>query len=140
MAGDDFEKLGDTDKPLYGPRGILVCGCSASGQEGMLRVFARQGLGDLPVIFAHEELADKTVQELLLLPDRTGAGKSSGLVRAVIVSGITERELSTIMAAFRSGGMPKQIWATLTPVSENWRMRRLLCELTAEDDAVDEKS
>jgi hypothetical protein len=40
------------------------------------------------------------------------------------------------MAAYRGSELPSQLWATLTPVSENWFVADLLDELAAEAEAI----
>ena len=58
----------------------------------------------------------------------------------MILSGITEKELSTIMAAWKHLGLPRQNWATLTPTSERWPLMDLLTELDLERLALTQKS
>jgi hypothetical protein len=36
------------------------------------------------------------------------------------------------MDAYRQAGLPAQLWATLTPLSENWLLAELLNELVKE--------
>jgi hypothetical protein len=52
--------------------------------------------------------------------------------RAIIMSGFTQNELHRLMTAYRNSGQPTQLWATLTPISENWLIEKLLGELAAE--------
>ncbi|MEX1355731.1 MAG: DUF3783 domain-containing protein, partial [Desulfobacterales bacterium] len=35
--------------------------------------------------------------------------------------------------------LPRQLWATVTPVSENWTLAALLTELAEEDRAMQQK-
>jgi hypothetical protein len=41
-----------------------------------------------------------------------------------------------MMYAYRQAGLPAQLWATLTPVSENWLLTDLLKELGKEHEAL----
>jgi hypothetical protein len=43
------------------------------------------------------------------------------------------------MVAYRQAGLPTQLWATLTPVSENWFLADLLEELVKEEESLTEK-
>ena len=52
------------------------------------------------------------------------------------MSGFTQEELHTLMNGYRKAGLPAQLWATLTPVSENWTLETLLIELSKEDEAL----
>ena len=40
------------------------------------------------------------------------------------------------MTAYRLVELPSQLWATLTPVSENWSVTNPLEELAAESEAI----
>jgi hypothetical protein len=93
-------------------------------------------LEDISVVFATGAEADTLVRQVLELPSGHGRGEDSPLPRAVVLSGITEKELSTIMAAWRHLGLPRQNWATLTPSSESWPLMDLLAELDAERIAL----
>ncbi len=77
--------------------------------------------------------------ELLSLPHESGKGFKSSLGRAMILSGFTQRELHGLMGAFRKAGLPRQLWATLTPTSESWTARELLEELPREAEAMSRK-
>ncbi len=48
----------------------------------------------------------------------------------------TQKELHTLMGAYRRAGLAKQLWATLTPTSEDWSLSDLLEELAREAEAV----
>lgn len=73
---------------------------------------------------------------MLTLGDRSGMGKASDLPRAVIMSGFTQEEVHIIMSAYRKADLPKQLWATLTPISQSWPIEKLRGELAAEDRAL----
>jgi hypothetical protein len=40
------------------------------------------------------------------------------------------------MQGYRQAGLPSQMWATLTPVSENWPLADLLKELVKENETL----
>jgi hypothetical protein len=132
-----FSKVGQSGKKrLYGPRGALVCGYAANDQLLFLAMLDRFRLADIPVIFATGADMDRTVGELLAEPAGHGRGDDSPLPRAVVLSGVTEKELSTIMAAWKHLELPRQNWATLTPTSEGWPLMDLLTELDMERIAL----
>jgi hypothetical protein len=56
--------------------------------------------------------------------------------KAIVVSGLTQKELAKLMAAYRKLTWPKPFWAAVTPTSETWTLRRLLEELAAENEAL----
>lgn len=136
MTDGTFAKVHRSDKLLYGPPKLLLCGFSNQAQHHFGTILPMVGLQAIPVIWAHGDHARETLRALLELPDGTGAGMPSTLPRAVIVSGITENQLHGLMTCCRQSGMGPAMWATLTPTSENWTLGRLLGELQAERAAL----
>ena len=130
--GGSFKKV-DQDDPtrLFGPRALLLCGLEPEEQEAVLGM--ADYLKDLPVIVAEEDDAGRPVGELVTLKSGHGIGSLSELPRAVIMSGLEGQELHMIMAAWRKMEMETPLWATLTPISQNWPLNKLLAELLAED-------
>ncbi len=131
-----FEKLDRTDRPLYGPRKLLLCGFSAEAHAPFARLIVLAGIGELPLVWVAATQADQPVSALLALPDGAGTGIASSLPRAIIASGITEKELHWLMAGAREARIPALLWATVTPSAEHWTIGRLLKELSAERDAL----
>ena len=80
------------------------------------------------------------ISELFQLPDNSGESVSSNLPRAIVVAGISQNELISLMTVCKKAGMINALWATLTPTSENWTIQQLLAELAAERKAMTKKS
>jgi hypothetical protein len=131
-----FQKVKKSSKKMYGARGILVCGYSSSEQPSFLTFLEQAGFQDFTAIFVTTDQSMNTLKELLALPDRSGYGEESDMRRAIIMSGFTQKELHKLMAAYRNVELPSQLWATLTPISENWSITNLLEELAAESEAI----
>lgn len=141
MSPAGFSKIGGSArKRLYGPRAALVCGYTSDEQDTLLAMMARFRLDDLPLVFAKGEDMDRRVGDMLAQPPGHGQGVDSPLPRAIVLSGVTEKELSTFMAAWKHLGLPRQNWATLTPTSETWSLMDLLAELDLERLALSPKS
>jgi hypothetical protein len=141
VSTSGFSKVGaSAKKRLYGPRAVLVCGYAAAEQEVLLGMMARFRLTDIPTIFATGADMDATVGALLTAAPGHGRGENSPLARAIVLSGVTEKELSTFMAAWKHLGLPQQNWATLTPTSEQWELMDLLTELDLERIALTGKN
>ena len=136
MAGATFEKIPSSDTPLYGPEKLIVCGFSKDVQPKFEAVLNMAGPKEVPLVWAQEGHLDTRLAELTTLPPGTGRDASSPLPRAIIVAGITARQLQTLMAVCRKAGMQQALWATLTTVSETWRLKELLAELSAERKAL----
>ncbi|MBT8368215.1 MAG: DUF3783 domain-containing protein [Deltaproteobacteria bacterium] len=136
MTDAEFQKVTQSDKLLYGPRKLLLCGFPADAQPKFIQLLQMIGLSEMPMVWVTEDQADIHVAELVKLEDGTGAGASSQLPRAIIMSGITQKELHLLMTGCRKSGMQQPLWATLTPTSETWALQRLLEELAAERRAI----
>lgn len=139
MTQAKFEKLSRSHKSLYGSRKLLLCGFAAKAQPKFMVVLKMAGLETTPTVWATSEQGETRVYDLLELPDQTGRGASSDLPRAVIVAGITEKELHRLMTVCRKSGMQQALWATLTPTSETWTLKQLLAELSAERRAFQKR-
>jgi hypothetical protein len=131
-----FEKIERTDRCLYGPRKLLLCGFSSMAQSKFAALLQMLGIENLPLIWVSETQADKPIMDLLQYADGTGRHMDSHLDRAIIVAGIFEKELHQLMSGCRQTGMQSALWAALTPTSEQWTMERLLTELKAERTAM----
>jgi len=134
-----FEKVTRSEKLLYGPRKLMLCGFPAVGQAKFDTVLGKVGIADVPKVWVTAEQAQQTLADILALPDGSGAGVSSTLARAVIVSGLTEAQLISLMNICKKSGMQQALWACLTPISETWPLQQLLTELTREREAMRDK-
>jgi hypothetical protein len=139
MTQAKFEKISRSDKSLYGSRKILLCGFSDKAQSKFMTVLKVLGLETIPTVWATSEQGDTRLCDLLELSDQIGRGESSNLPRAIIVAGITEKELHRLMTVCRKSGMQQALWATLTPTSETWTLKQLLSELSAERQAFQKR-
>lgn len=139
MAEARFEKLTASDTLLYGPRKLLLCGFGREAQPKFQAVVSTVGLSDVSLVWATAEDSTAIVGELFKRTDGSGAGIGSGLPRAIIVAGITEKELLSLMHVCKKSGMKTALWATLTPTSETWTLEALLGELSAERRQLDRK-
>ena len=134
-----FEKGTRSDKVLYGPRRLLLCGFSAEAQKKFGTVLEMTGLSDISKAWVDKERAGALISDLLELPNGTDAGAPSALPRAVIVAGISEAQLISLMTVCKKSGMHQTLWAVLTPVSEKWTVEQLLAELAREHEALQKK-
>jgi hypothetical protein len=139
MSDGDFEKVSASDKPMYGPRKLLICGFPADIQPHVIKLLEILKLSDIPRIWVTEEHAGRLISDVLVLDDNTGQGISSDLPRAIIMCGLTQNELHKLMSGSRQAGMKPPLWATLTPTSETWSIHDLLKELAAEHQAMQQR-
>ncbi len=134
MGKGTFRKVGESENRMFGPTCLIICGYDSSEQEEILSLI-KECLSELPVIFAAKADSGTKLGEMAASKAGKGRGISSDLKRAIIMSGLTEKELHLLLKSYRDKGFPTQLWATLTPVSEKWTLERLLQELSAEAEA-----
>jgi hypothetical protein len=139
MTDSGFQKVTHSNDALYGPRKLLLCGFAAEVQSTFVKLLDMIGIAQLPLVWVSKDQADIQVGELVQLEDGSGTGVTSELPRAIIMSGITQNELHTLMAGCRQSGMQQPLWATLTPTSESWPIKDLLKELIAEHRAMQKR-
>jgi hypothetical protein len=134
-----FSRVSRTSQALYGPRKLLICGFTIEGQTLLDDAKTAAAIADLALIFACSSDLEISLADILSQPENTGRGKASRMPAAIVMAGITEKELHLLMSSYRNAGLPNPLWATLTPTSENWTLRQLLTELSAERKALEEK-
>ncbi len=124
--------VGESQKRMYGPRGILVCGFSADERKTIVKMFSDKKFKKLPVIFTTPDDQNALMKDMITRDHQTGMEGECELDPAIIMSGLTEKELHRTMSAYKKLKMTKPLWATLTPTSENWTVAALISELTSE--------
>ena len=134
-----FTKIGKSEERMYGQRGLLVCGYPEEERDKFCKMIETIGFKDILIIFACNHDLGEKVGDILGYADKTGFVGDSVMPRAVIMSGLTQNELHHLMESYRGAGFAPQIWATVTPVSENWPLESLLNELQAEHKAMKNK-
>ncbi|MDY6792836.1 MAG: DUF3783 domain-containing protein [Thermodesulfobacteriota bacterium] len=136
---EQFTKVGKSNKRMYGPKGLLVCGYPEEAWNDFLNLVDQVGLSDTRVVFASSNDLEESVGDMLTDESKAGFAGASDMPRAVIMSGLTQNELHRLLTAYREAGFASQIWATLTPVSQNWPLGHLLNELQTENKAMKNK-
>jgi hypothetical protein len=124
---------------MYGPRGLLVCGYPEEERSDFLKLVDKVGLSGIRIVFAASHDLGTSVGDILTHENKTGFVGTSNIPRAVVMSGFTQNELHRLMAAYRKAEFARQIWATLTPISEQWPLEQLLNELQTENKAMKNK-
>jgi hypothetical protein len=134
-----FNRIERSEKKMYGPRGLLVCGYPEEERNNFIDFISTLDMEPLPVIFSVNTDIERGVGVLLTLKHKEGISGPSDLPRAVIMSGLSQDELHRLMDAYRGAGFVSQIWASLTPHNETWTLKALLIELLAEARAMRKK-
>jgi len=137
-AETTFRPIGNSDQRLHGHTAVLISGFSASEQQQLHALFRQWDLNSVPLILIGADTLPLTLAQATRLPDRTNFGQTPELPRAVVMSGLMERQLHRLMQGYREEGFPRPLWASITPHSESWTVKYLLVELLKEREAMRE--
>lgn len=137
MDNGTFRKVEKSEKTLYGPRAALICGYQPEERQTLAGFFKAIDIHNLVLVFPEQTDGETWIMDLLSRSDQSGCDKDSGLDHAIILAGITENELHRTLSSFRNLGLPRPLWATLTPISGTWTLGALLAELKKERGAME---
>ncbi len=135
-AETTFRPVGDSDSRMHGATAVLASGFSLAEQQALRTMMDAAGLQDVGVVFITASSLPLTLAALAALPAGTHAGETAELPRALVMSGLTERQLHAMMDSYRQSGLPRPLWASVTPTSANWTIKYLLVELLKEREAM----
>ncbi|MDA3863228.1 MAG: DUF3783 domain-containing protein [Deltaproteobacteria bacterium] len=124
-----FKKIQNNDKHLYGPRKAVFTGFKTDAQPELIKVLENAGLAELPTAWPGKTEEGLTLDEIFTCDDKLGWGKNSKLCQTIIVGGISQKQLKIFMALMKKSHLEYPLWATLTPVSQKWKLKELLNEL-----------
>mgnify|MGYP006279064525 FL=1 len=149
-----FKKMGNSEQRRPGPRGILLCGFNGEEQRSVESLTAmmveKLSIDGLPLSTPIEgdlcTAVERVFEQYSKEKDTSEASSATSeasdakLPRAIILSGMSEREIHAFMGGYRSLGLEKPLWASLTETSRNWPLEKLLLELSAERKAIAKES
>lgn len=136
MPDETFEPLGHDDGQGTGPPTVLLCGFTAQEEPAMAALLARVDAPHHRVLRCSQEMVAQTLGEALASPNPGPPVPAEALPRVVILSGLSGRQLHGVIDGFAEAGLPRPIWASVTPHNLGLRVRDLLRELLAEARAL----
>jgi len=114
---------------------FLIEALSKAEQTTFFSLLEEIQMENIPVRFAVDADGSKSLRTILEKAE-TGETEHSSLRRAVIMSGLTQTELHNLIGSHRKSGLPRPLWASLTPISESWTLKDLLETLVREAEAM----
>ncbi|MGM0760964.1 MAG: hypothetical protein ACQEUB_14885 [Thermodesulfobacteriota bacterium] len=90
-----FQKVSAAAKRMYGPKVLLVCGYPEDEHEPFLSFVQKTKVADFPVVFAVQTDLERQVREIIDQDHKSGFMHSSPMPRAVIMSGVTGKEMNS---------------------------------------------
>jgi len=92
MNDNTFQKVGKTEKRMFGPPCIIICGYRVDEQETILSLIETCGLSRHPVLFATEEDADMILRDIVTAESGKGGGSLQDSQGRSLLSGLTEKD------------------------------------------------
>ena len=135
-AETTFRPIGDSEQTMHGRTAVLISGFTAAQQDALHATFPAWGLEHVPLIAIATGTLPLSLREASDQPDMANFGQTPELPRAVIMSGLQERQLNSLMRGYREAGFERPLWASVTPTSESWTVKYLLVELLKEREAM----
>ena len=133
-----FRAVDASDEEMFGEPAVLLAGLSAADQVRVRALMDEQGLAEVRAIVVTRDTLELTLEALAVLPAGSGMGGEEKLPRAILMSGLTQRQFHALMDGYRGSGMARPLWAAVTPVSGQWTAKQLLIELLGEQKAMRE--
>lgn len=137
-AETTFRPIDGSDQKMHGHPAVLVSGFSSDQQEQLREQLSTWGITDIPLVVVAADVLSLTLEAATQLADGTHAGETPDVPRAVIMSGLSGRQLNALMDGYRHSGLPRPLWASVTPTSATWTVKYLLVELLKEREAMRE--
>jgi hypothetical protein len=132
-----MEKIGNGNKTLFGEYAVLISGFDKDEQIALLDIIESHS-SELKAVFATMNDAESILKELFRQKDGYGFSKELHPKKAIVMSGFEEKELVVFMKKIKSLNLGDNLWAVLTPISNNWKLNALLEELEEESKAIKE--
>lgn len=131
MEDSSFTKMEKRDVVIIGNRQLIVCGFKPKDQT-LLKKIVKKCHISVDLFFPTDLQKELTLNEINELPAGSGEGDRSTLCRSIIAAGITEKEFHRLLERYKKSSLDRPLWATLTETSCEWKLSRLLNELSRE--------
>jgi len=131
-----FRAVGKSDDKMHGQPAVILAGANEMEQCAVRALMDVNQLETIPAVAVTRETINTTLHDLARLPDGTGFGVQAELPRVIVMSGLTEAQFHTMMDRYRELGLPRPMWASVTPTSESWTAKALLIELLKEREEM----
>lgn len=131
-----FESLEEDDRAVPGPAALLVSGFESDAAALVSALLATLGVSGLRVILVTREMLDEALAAALSAGAQGEPLPAGALPRVVIFSGLSGRQIHSIIDAWPETRLQRPIFASTTPTNLGVVVRNLLRELLSEQRAL----
>ena len=133
MKHGTFQKIKSTDDDALGPAAVLLCGFSTDVESRVKKVLENVGAREHRILFCTKAMVKQPLGKALQSEDDSNrAAEPDRLPRTMVLSGMSGSQLKAFLSEFRSCGLPRPIFASVTPHNLEFPVGKLLLELLNE--------
>lgn len=139
MNNGTFEKIEATDDGALGPPAVLVCGFATNIENTLKKVLVNVGAEEHRVVFCTPEMVKQPLGNALESMDDSTPAEADKLPKAMVLSGLSGSQLQGFLSSYRTSGLPRPIFAAVTPTNLGFPVGTLLVELLSEQRQMSKK-
>lgn len=133
MNDGTFQRIESTNEGAIGPASILVCGFSIQIESTIKKVLDSVGAEDHRVVFCSSSMVKQPLGQALECTEGSrDPAAPDKLPRAMVLSGLSGSQLQAFLSGYRTSGLPRPIFASVTPINLEFPVGKLLVELLRE--------
>jgi len=136
MTEDSFRSIDEDRAGPLGPCAVLLCGFAAEEAVELAPWLDQAQAPGHRLVFCAEAMLGRTLGEAL---SREAAGPPlprEKLPRVIILSGMRPTQIRALVGNYGGTGLPRPIFASVTPANLGRRVRDLLVDLLREHAAM----
>ncbi len=131
-----FRKIDDDKDPGLGPPALLICGFDPAVAEKLRPVLSELGAPDHRLIFCTPAMVKQPLAQALEGADREEPAAPDQLPRVMVLSGLSGAQINAFLRKYAELGLPRPIFASVTPSNLKFPVGKLLNELLKEQRAM----
>ena len=131
-----FEALDKESDATLGPPGVLLIGFDSTETGNISELLTAAGAPGHQVVTCTTTMGEWTVEKALLGNDEGRLLPVGGVPRVMLLSGLTDRQVDSVLDSYNATGLPRPIFAVTTPENLGFTVLQLLEDLMAEREAL----
>lgn len=140
MSQGDSKTIDSDEGAPLGPLALLLCGYS-SEESGTISSFLKTiEASEHRVVLCTEPMLAKPLGEALTTAENALPVPPDKLPRVIVLSGMTGAQVRIFLGQYASTGLPRPIFAAVTPDNLSFTVRDLLIDLLKEHRAMTAKN
>jgi hypothetical protein len=127
-----FQRIDDDQEQGLGPPALLICGFPTEIGETLRAALRKIGTPDHRLVFCTPSMVKRTLAEALAGDDSEETALPDQLPRVMVLSGLSGVQINNLLQGWSETGLPRPIFAGVTPHNLAFPVGKLLKELIQE--------